>query len=113
VVEGKLDNRMIEWDERAAVCVVLAAGGYPGAYEKGLPISGLDKIDQLESVVVFQAGTKLEGRVVANGGRVLGVTALGDNIKFAVQKAYQAVDLIKFKGMHYRKDIGKKALKYF
>ncbi len=115
VVDGKLDDRLIEWDERAAVCVVLAAGGYPGKYEKGIPITGLDKIDQLEGVEVFHAGTKLENRkleeVVTAGGRVLGVTALGDNIKQAIAKAYQAVNLIHFKGRHYRKDIGKKALK--
>lgn len=123
VVDGKLDNRLIEWDERPAVCVVLAAGGYPGAYEKGKEILGLDKIDQLDGVVVFQAGTKLESRklkvesrkldeIVTAGGRVLGVTALGGNIKLAIAKAYQAVDLIHFKGMHYRKDIGKKGLKH-
>jgi len=124
VVEGKLDNRMIEWDRRAAVCVVLASGGYPGKYEKGLPITGIDKVDQLEGSYVFQAGTKLESgelkvvssksktRIVTNGGRVLGVTGLGDGIKLAIDKAYQAVSFIKFKGMHFRKDIGKKALKH-
>ncbi|MFA4844506.1 MAG: phosphoribosylamine--glycine ligase [Candidatus Margulisiibacteriota bacterium] len=120
IIDRKLDDRLIEWDERAAVCVVLAAGGYPGKYEKGLPIKGLDKIDQLDHVMVFHAGTGLGTRdqgpgtraIVTNGGRVLGVTALGGSIKFAIDKAYQAVDLIKFKGMHYRKDIGKKALKY-
>lgn len=120
-VEGKLDNKMIEWDERAAVCVVIASGGYPGKYEKGMEIKGLDKIDQLEYAYVFHAGTKLESRkqkvesraqVVTAGGRVLGVTALGDNIKFAIQNAYRAVSMISFKGMHFRKDIGKKALKY-
>ncbi|MFH1386278.1 MAG: phosphoribosylamine--glycine ligase [bacterium] len=119
IIEGKLDDRFIEWDERAAVCVVLAAGGYPGNYEKGIEINGLDKIDQLADVKVFHAGTRNEGRetkderrIVTAGGRVLGVTALGANIKFAIAKAYQAVNLIHFKGMHYRKDIGKKALKY-
>ena len=121
VIDEKLDDRLIEWDEKAAVCVVIAAGGYPGKYQKGIPIEGLDKISQLENAVVFHAGTKFEPgtsniehstRVVTAGGRVVGVTALGDNIKFAIKKAYQAVDMIKFKGMHYRKDIGKKALKY-
>ncbi|MDD4179609.1 MAG: phosphoribosylamine--glycine ligase [Candidatus Margulisbacteria bacterium] len=113
IIDGKLDDRLIEWDERAAVCVVLAAGGYPGKYEKGIPISGLDKIDQLENVTVFHAGTKFAGaQVVTNGGRVLGVTALGGSIKFAIDKAYQATNMIHFKGMHYRKDIGKQALKY-
>ncbi len=113
IIDGKLDDREILWDERAAVCVVLAAGGYPGKYEKGKPISGLDKIDQLDDVMVFHAGTGYEGRgVVTAGGRVLGVTALGDGIKFAVDKAYRAVKMIKFDGMQYRKDIGKKALKH-
>jgi phosphoribosylamine--glycine ligase len=112
IIDEKLDDRLIEWDKKAAVCVVLAAGGYPGHYEKGIPIAGLDKVPQLENVVVFHAGTKVESGIVTNGGRVLGVTALGDTIKFAIDKAYQAVNLIHFKGMHYRKDIGKKALKY-
>ena len=112
IIDEKLDDRLIEWDKKAAVCVVLAAGGYPGHYEKGIPIAGLDKVPQLENVVVFHAGTKVESGIVTNGGRVLGVTALGDSIKFAIDKAYRAVDLIHFKGMHYRKDIGKKALKY-
>ncbi|MFA6170441.1 MAG: phosphoribosylamine--glycine ligase [Candidatus Margulisiibacteriota bacterium] len=113
IVDEKLDGKMIEWHEEAAVCVVLAAGGYPGKYEKGIEIKGLDRIDQLDKVMVFQAGTKDEqGKIVTAGGRVLGVTALGDSIKFAIKKAYQAVDLINFKGMHFRKDIGKKALKY-
>ncbi|MBU1867044.1 MAG: phosphoribosylamine--glycine ligase [Candidatus Margulisbacteria bacterium] len=125
VVDGKLDDRLIEWDDKAAVCVVLAAGGYPGKYEKGVEIKGLDRIGQLDNVVVFHAGTGYgtrgtgygdtghgSGSIITNGGRVLGVTALGDGIKLAIKKAYQAVDLINFKGMHYRKDIGKKALKY-
>ncbi|MCU0640534.1 MAG: phosphoribosylamine--glycine ligase [Candidatus Margulisbacteria bacterium] len=113
IIDEKLDDRLIEWDERAAVCVVLAAGGYPGNYAKGDEIKGLERTDQLEGVMVFHAGTKDEGRkIVTNGGRVLGVTALGGSIKYAIDKAYQAVELIKFKGMHYRRDIGKKALKH-
>lgn len=113
VVEEKLDDKFIEWDKRAAVCVVLASGGYPGHYEKGFLIEGLDKVSQFEDVVVFHAGTALkESKIVTAGGRVLGVTALGDNIKFAIDRAYRAVDLIYFKSMHYRRDIGKKALKY-
>jgi phosphoribosylamine--glycine ligase len=127
VIDGKLAQQKIIWDERAAVCVVVAAGGYPGKYETGLPITGLDKVGQIDNAYVFHAGTKFErgtlnverrdknselGMVVTNGGRVLGVTALGDSIKFAINKAYQAVSLINFKKMHYRKDIGKKAAKH-
>jgi phosphoribosylamine---glycine ligase len=113
IIDEKLDDRLIEWDERAAVCVVLAAGGYPGKYEKGIEIKGLDRIDQLDGVKVFHAGTATGASgIITNGGRVLGVTALGGSIKYAIDKAYQAVNLINFKGMHYRKDIGKKALKY-
>jgi len=114
IIDEKLDHRFIEWDERAAVCVVLAAGGYPGKYETGIPISGIEKTDQLGNVMVFHAGTKLGGskQIVTAGGRVLGVTALGDSIKFAMDNVYKAVDMINFEGMHYRKDIGKKALKY-
>jgi phosphoribosylamine--glycine ligase len=114
VVDEKLDEKLIEWDKRAAVCVVLAAGGYPGKYEKGIPIEGTEKVNQLRNAYVFHAGTKMQssGQIVTAGGRVLGVTALGDNIKFAIENAYRAVSLINFSGMHYRKDIGKKALKY-
>ncbi|MBN2057511.1 MAG: phosphoribosylamine--glycine ligase [Candidatus Saganbacteria bacterium] len=113
VVAGKLDHRMVEWDERAAVCVVVAAGGYPGKYDKGMEITGLDKLDQQPGVFVFHAGTKLSasGQVATAGGRVLGVTALGDGIKFAIENAYRAVEFIRFKGQHFRKDIGKKALR--
>ena len=91
IIDEKLDDRLIEWDERAAVCVVLAAGGYPGKYEKGSEIKGLDRIDQLDNVMVFHAGTKLDKKRMPTtaGGRVLGVTALGDSIKFAIDKAYQ------------------------
>ena len=120
IIDGKLDDRLIEWDERAAVCVVLAAGGYPGNYENGELIKGLDKIDQLDDVMVFHAGTTLgargrgpgAGEIITNGGRVLGVTALGSSIKFAIDKAYRAVSMVHFKGMQYRKDIGKRALKH-
>jgi phosphoribosylamine--glycine ligase len=119
IIDEKLDDRFIEWNERAAVCVVLTAGGYPGKYEKGLVITGLDRIDQLDGVMVFHAGTRVDHgpkitdqrpEIVTAGGRVLGVTALGDGIKLAIDKAYQAVALIHFKDMHYRKDIGKKAV---
>ena len=117
--DGKLADKTIEWSDKAAVCVVLASGGYPGKYEKGIPIIGLDNVPQLDNVEVFHSGTKFIApstshlaQAVTAGGRVLGVTALGDGIKLAIKKAYQAVDLIRFKGMHYRKDIGKKAMKF-
>ncbi|OGC35721.1 phosphoribosylamine--glycine ligase [candidate division WOR-1 bacterium RIFOXYB2_FULL_48_7] len=113
VIDGRLAGLAIDWHEKAAVCVVLAAKGYPGSYEKGDPIKGLENIQQIADAAVFHAGTSRQaGQVVTSGGRVLGVTALGDTIKFALDKAYQAVKLIKFKGMQYRRDIGKKALKY-
>lgn len=117
IIEAVIDQRLaktpIVWDERAAVCVVLAANGYPGKYETGKEIKGLDKVPQIKDAYVFHAGTEVkEGEVLTSGGRVLGVTALGDSIKFAIKKAYQAVGLVSFTGMHYRKDIGKKALKY-
>ncbi len=112
-IEGKLKDLKLEWDERAAVCVVLASGGYPGKYEKGKVINGLDEVEGMEDVMVFHAGTALEdGKFVTAGGRVLGVTALGDTIKEAIDRAYEAVSKISWEGMHYRKDIGQKALKH-
>ncbi len=108
--EGRLDDVVIEWDPRPAVCVVLASGGYPGHYETGYPIAGLEAAAAREDVTVFHAGTAVkEGKVVTAGGRVLGVTALGDTLAAAQQKAYDAVKAIDFTGIHYRKDIGAKA----
>jgi phosphoribosylamine--glycine ligase len=110
-IEGRLDRISLEWDERAAVCVVLASDGYPGSYEKGMRIKGLDKVAGMKDVKVFHAGTaEMDGHVVTSGGRVLGVTALGDDVKSAIRRAYKAVSKISWKGMYYRKDIGKKAL---
>jgi len=92
----------------------MASGGYPGHYQKGFYISGLDNFNQDKNVMIFHAGTKLvDGKVVNNGGRVLGVTALGFSIKEAIENGYNAVSKISWQGVHYRKDIGKKALKYF
>jgi len=111
--EGKL-SRMnnLDWDQRACVCVVCTSGGYPGNYEKGKEISGLEEVAKIKDTVVFHAGTKkLAAKYVTNGGRVLGVTGLGNNIKDAIDKTYQAVQKINFEGMHYRRDIGQKALK--
>ncbi|MFC1799123.1 phosphoribosylamine--glycine ligase [Thermodesulfobacteriota bacterium] len=111
IIEEKLDTCSLEIDTRASMCVVMAAGGYPGAYKKGQPISGLDKVKRMRDVVVFHAGTAQKGKsVVANGGRVLGVTALGETVEKAIDKAYAAVAKIKWKDVCYRKDIGQKAL---
>lgn len=109
--EGKLSRvRTLEWDSRACVCVVCASGGYPGEYEKGKEISGLDEAVKMKDVVVFHAGTRLTTKYLTSGGRVLGVTGLGNTISEAIKITYQAVEKINFAGMHYRKDIGKRAL---
>lgn len=114
IIDGRLDKCQLEIDERATVCVVMASGGYPGKYKKGLPIDGLDKVQRMKDVVVFHAGTELkDSKIVATGGRVLGVTALGQNVGQAIDKAYQAVAKISWKDVHYRKDIGLKALNRF
>ncbi|HID97565.1 MAG TPA: phosphoribosylamine--glycine ligase [Thermodesulfobacteriaceae bacterium] len=112
-VEGRLAEVELEWDPRPAVCVVLASGGYPGACENGKVIHGLEKVSGMDDVMVFHAGTASAGdRYVTAGGRVLSVTALGDNIEQAIERAYEAVEKISWEGMHYRRDIGGKALKY-
>lgn len=110
VIDGRLDRVKVEWNEGAAICVVLASGGYPGEYEKGREIKGLDRVP--EGVTVFHAGTGLkDGRVVTAGGRVLGVTAAGKNIPTAISLAYRGAEAISFEGMHYRRDIGLKAVR--
>ncbi len=102
----------IKWDNRACVCVVAAAGGYPGLYDKDKEISGLEEADKLKDVVVFHAGTKAkDGKCFTSGGRVLGVTGLGDTIKEAIGKTYEAVGKINFEGMQYRRDIGYRAVR--
>jgi phosphoribosylamine--glycine ligase len=108
-VEGRLDEIEPKWSDESAVCVVLAAGGYPGTYKKGDPIDGLDSVTES---VVFHAGTSTDaqGRIVTNGGRLLGVTATGATIDEARRKAYTDVNLIRYEGKQYRTDIGKKAL---
>jgi len=112
VCDGRLDMVDLKWDPRPAVCVVMASGGYPGDYEKGKKITGLGEVGKLEDVVVFHAGTKVDnGEIVTNGGRVLGVTALGQTISDAKARAYEAVDKIKFEGAYYRRDIADKALR--
>lgn len=110
-VEGRLGGVKLKWSKRASVCVVMASKGYPGDYEKGKVIRGLEDASRLNDVMVFHAGTALKhGETITSGGRVLGVTALGDTIKDAVERAYSAVDRISFDGAYYRKDIGRKAL---
>lgn len=105
-IDGKIDNYTIEWDERAAVTVVLASGGYPSKYETGRPISGLDDAAKLKDVQVFHAGTRsANGEIVTAGGRVLAVTALGSTIAGARTRAYEAVSAIHFDACHYRRDI--------
>lgn len=114
VVDGNLDQiDNPEWDPRPAICVVMASQGYPGEYQTGQPILGISEADQMPDVKVFHAGTKLvEGTVVASGGRVLGVTALGDNISLAKLNAYTAVQKVRWQGSWCRKDISDKALQY-
>ena len=112
VIDERLDTCRLEIDPRASVCVVMASGGYPGAYKKGHPISGLDAVRRMKDVVVFHAGTAAEDKtIVANGGRVLGVTALGDTVEKAISRAYLATAKISWKDVHFRSDIGQKALK--
>ncbi|CAN7754982.1 phosphoribosylamine--glycine ligase [Paenibacillus sp. LjRoot56] len=107
---GTLAEQPIEWSEQAAVCVIVASPGYPGPYPKGLPITGLD---QVQDALVFHAGTAVDenGQIVTNGGRVLGITGLGKDIVEARQKAYADADRIHFEGKHYRTDIAMKALR--
>jgi phosphoribosylamine--glycine ligase len=109
VIAGDISRCVIKWKTDACVCVVIASGGYPDRYEKGFEISGLNDV---EDAVVFHAGTILEdGNILTSGGRVLGVTALGADIQNAIDKCYSAIEKLSFKNMHYRKDIGKKAVR--
>lgn len=119
VVSCQLSVVSLAWDPRPAVCVVLASEGYPGAYKKGIEITGLDQARELDDVIVFHAGTKekvnsrqskIESKTFTAGGRVLNVVGIGENIQSAINHSYEAVKLIHFDGMHYRKDIGKRAL---
>jgi phosphoribosylamine---glycine ligase len=111
VAERRLAGNRLRWDPRASVCVVLAAEGYPGKVAKGDEISGLDALRDWQRGVVFHAGTARRGeKLVTDGGRVLGVTALGASLREAVDEAYRGVDRIHWRGMQYRHDIGAKAL---
>lgn len=105
-----LSDLDVEWSDDACACVIMASGGYPKSYPKGIEITGLSN-GQLDGVTVYHAGTKLQGNeLVTSGGRVLGVTALGDTLENALKKSYDTVEKIHFEGAHYRRDIGKRAL---
>ena len=111
VVEHRLDQIAIEWHEDAAVCVVLTSEGYPGPYKSGLPISGLDSLSQTNSLVTFHAGTAIQtDNIVTNGGRVLGVTARGSDLRSAKRRAYEAVGSITFEGCYHRRDIANRVV---
>lgn len=110
-IDGTLTDEMVRWKDEQCVTIVMAAGGYPGTYQKGAAISGLAEAGAMEGVTVFQAGTTLAGgQVVSDGGRVLGVTAVGGSLRAAVDRAYAAVDVIRFKGGWCRRDIAHRAL---
>lgn len=110
-LDGKLVDLKIEWEQNFAVTIVLASGGYPGKYEKGKEITGIQDAEKLLDIIIFHAGTVFnQGKFLTNGGRVLNVTATGKSLQEALDKAYTAVKLISFEGMQYRKDIGAKSL---
>jgi phosphoribosylamine--glycine ligase len=111
VADGDISETEIEWHDKAAVCVVMAAEGYPGEYRKGDMIAGLGKAAEMDDLFVFHAGTALrDGDCITNGGRVLGVTALGVTVQEAIERAYAGVSVISWPGVHFRRDIGRKAL---
>lgn len=112
VINETLDQLDIKWKNQSAACIIMASGGYPKKYETGIEITGLDEKGQLNNSLVFHAGTKLENqKFYTSGGRVLGVTAISDKLNVALDIAYNSVSKIHFDKMHYRKDIGQKALK--
>jgi len=112
-INGNLHDYTLDIDSRTTVCVVMASGGYPGSYKKGKEIKGLDTASRMRDCFVFHAGTSLKGKkVVSNGGRVLGVTALGESVEKAIEKAYKAVSKISWQGSFFRKDIGGRALNH-
>lgn len=111
LADGDISKLDIRWNPKPAVCVVMTASGYPGPYEKGQTVEGLDSVAELAEVQVFQAGTmKIEQFTVSSGGRVLGVTAIGDDIRDAKRRAYEAVEKVHFNGAYYRRDIADKAI---
>jgi phosphoribosylamine---glycine ligase len=105
---GELENIEVKWKDKAAVCVIMSSAGYPGPYEKGEVIYGLDQV--VNPSIIFHAGTaEKDGEIITSGGRVLGVTAVGETLKEARELAYQSVEKVSFNGAHYRTDIGSKA----
>jgi len=116
IINASIDGNLkkigdLEWDDKACVCVVMASGGYPGDYKKGIEIKGLKSLGALDDVIVFHAGTKIEeDKVLTSGGRVLGITALGRGIDSAIERTYEAVSMVNFEGAYYRKDIGARAV---
>jgi phosphoribosylamine--glycine ligase len=113
VLDGRLHEVTLQWKEDAAVCVAMASGGYPGTYQKGKAIQGLEEAAKVEGVVIFHAGTARRGaHLVTDGGRVLGVTGRGRDVREAIARTYEAVRRITWEGAHFRNDIGAKALRY-
>lgn len=111
IIEQKLDQTQITWDNRKAVCVVIASGGYHGDYENGKIITGLEEAKRINDIIIFHAGTSFSNsNLVTAGGRVLGVTALGEQFNITISKVYEAVERIKFQNMHFRRDVGKKSI---
>jgi phosphoribosylamine---glycine ligase len=111
-VEGRLSDTELRWAPGASACVIASSGGYPGSYKTGFPIKGLEAAGRVPGVQVFHSGTAVkDGQVVTSGGRVLGVTAMGDGLEQALASAYQALGEIQFEGMYFRRDIARRALR--
>ncbi len=107
VIDERLDEVKVEWDDRAAVCVIMASGGYPQEYRTGYEIKGIEEVEKEKDIIIFHAGTRYEsGKYYTAGGRVLGVTAMDDTLDGAIKKAYEGMEKISFKDAHYRRDIG-------
>lgn len=113
VITGKLNDEKMRWRKGASVCVVMASGGYPGDYKKGLPITGLEAVKGIEDVFVFHAGTiRNKDKILTNGGRVLGVTTISDTLPDSLHKNYKYISKIKFENFHFRTDIGRRGLNF-
>lgn len=110
IVNEHLNDLEIEWKEQSAACVIAASGGYPQKYQSGYDITGLDENGQRDDCEIFHAGTKFDGLFKTSGGRVIGITCVGDTLNDAIKLSYDAVSKISFSGIHYRNDIGKRAL---